>query len=152
MLNIREARIGDYDAVETMFENVQNLHVMLRTDIYKDVDVVISFDEMKEGILNHNIYVAEIDKNIAGIVFFKILHIDNVHQIKRNVLYVECLVVEPDYRRKGVGKSLLDFIKKKKNELSLDGIELQVNAKNINAYDMYRKYGFSEKSINLELL
>ena len=37
-------------------------------------------------------------------------------------------------------------------EKNLDGIELQVNAKNNAAYEMYKKYGFTEKSINMELL
>ena len=40
-------------------------------------------------------------------------------------------------------------IKAKKN---LDGIELQVNAKNKAAYEMNCNYGFTEKSINMELL
>lgn len=40
-------------------------------------------------------------------------------------------------------------IKAKKN---LDGIELQVNAKNKAAYEMYCNYGFTEKSIHMELL
>lgn len=40
-------------------------------------------------------------------------------------------------------------IKAKKN---LDGIELQVNAKNKAACEMYCNYGFTEKSINMELL
>ena len=31
-------------------------------------------------------------------------------------------------------------------------IELQVNARNTMAYEMYKKYGFTEKSINMELL
>ena len=30
--------------------------------------------------------------------------------------------------------------------------ELQLNAKNSAAYEMYKKYGFTEKSINMELL
>ena len=30
--------------------------------------------------------------------------------------------------------------------------ELQVNAKNVAAYEMYKKCGFTEKSINMELL
>ena len=33
-----------------------------------------------------------------------------------------------------------------------DGIELQVNARNHAAYEMYKKCGFTEKSINMELL
>ena len=33
-----------------------------------------------------------------------------------------------------------------------DGLELQVNARNQAAYAMYRHCGFTEKSINMELL
>lgn len=43
-------------------------------------------------------------------------------------------------------------VKEIKAEKNLDGIELQVNAKNKAAYEMYRSYGFTEKSINMELL
>lgn len=39
-----------------------------------------------------------------------------------------------------------------KIEKNMDGIELQVNARNRAAYEMYKKYGFTEKSINMELL
>ena len=39
-----------------------------------------------------------------------------------------------------------------KTEKNMDGIELQVNARNVAAYEMYKKCGFTEKSINLELL
>ena len=46
-------------------------------------------------------------------------------------------------------KERLKEIKAKKR---LDGIELQVNAKNQAAYEMYCNYGFTEKSINMELL
>lgn len=43
-------------------------------------------------------------------------------------------------------------VKEIKAEKNLDGIELQVNAKNQAAYEMYCNYGFTEKSINMELL
>ena len=36
--------------------------------------------------------------------------------------------------------------------LCFDGIELQVNARNRAAYEMYTKCGFREKSINMELV
>ena len=47
---------------------------------------------------------------------------------------------------------MFDFLKQLKVEKNLDGIELQVNAKNSTAYEMYKNYGFTEKSINMELL
>ena len=43
-------------------------------------------------------------------------------------------------------------VKEIKAEKNLDGIELQANAKNKAAYEMYRSYGFTEKSIHMELL
>ena len=43
-------------------------------------------------------------------------------------------------------------VKEIKAEKNLDGIELQVNAKNKAAYEMYRSYGFTEQSIHMELL
>ena len=49
-------------------------------------------------------------------------------------------------------KFVFDFIKELKKAKNLDGIELQVNAKNYAAYEMYKKCGFTEKSINMELL
>ncbi len=43
-------------------------------------------------------------------------------------------------------------MKELKEQKGYDGIELQVNAKNKAAYQMYVKYGFTEKSVNMELL
>ena len=45
-----------------------------------------------------------------------------------------------------------EMLKDLKKEKYFDGIELQVNAKNVAAYEMYKKCGFTEKSINMELL
>lgn len=42
-------------------------------------------------------------------------------------------------------------MKQLKAEKGCDTIELQVNARNKKAYEMYRNYGFTEKSINMEL-
>lgn len=61
------------------------------------------------------------------------------------------MAVNEEYRGIGVGHKFLDFIKMLKVQKQFDGIELQVNAKNTLAYEMYKKYGFTEKSINMEL-
>ncbi|WP_334306287.1 hypothetical protein [uncultured Acetatifactor sp.] len=37
-------------------------------------------------------------------------------------------------------------------ERGYDGLELQVNARNAGARAMYEKYGFTEKSVNMEFL
>ena len=62
------------------------------------------------------------------------------------------MAVDEKYRGKGIGHAFFDFLKNLKNERGYDGIELQVNAKNKTAYKIYSDYGFTNKSINMELL
>ena len=52
----------------------------------------------------------------------------------------------------GIPQNSFDFLKELRNEKRYDGIELQVNAKNKAAYEMYLNCGFTDKSINMELL
>lgn len=62
------------------------------------------------------------------------------------------MAMDRGYRGQGIGHQFFEKAKLLKEELKLDGIELQVNAKNKAAYEMYKNYGFTEKSINMELL
>lgn len=65
---------------------------------------------------------------------------------------MDSMAVDEKYRGKGIGHAFFDFLKNLKNERGYDGIELQVNAKNKTAYKIYSDYGFTNKSINMELL
>ena len=62
------------------------------------------------------------------------------------------MAVDEKYRRKGIGHAFLAFLKELKHEKGFDGIELQVNAKNESAYKIYSDYGFTNKSVTMELL
>lgn len=53
---------------------------------------------------------------------------------------------------KGIGTGMFEYLKKVAKERQCDGIELQVNARNTAAKKMYEKCGFTEKSINMELI
>ena len=52
----------------------------------------------------------------------------------------------------GIGHALFDYVKAMAKEKHIAAIELSVNAKNTDAMAMYRKYGFREKSITMELV
>ena len=72
--------------------------------------------------------------------------------MKRKVLFVDTMAVEEKYRGKGIGTGMFEYLKKVAKERQCDGIELQVNARNTAAKKMYEKCGFTEKSINMELI
>ena len=70
----------------------------------------------------------------------------------RKVLFIDSMAVDENHRGQGIGHQLFDYVRTIYKEEHYDGLELHVNAKNAAAMEMYKKYGFTEKSINMELL
>ena len=87
-----------------------------------------------------------------GLLCFMYRHIESDKQVTRDVIFVDDLAVKAEYRGRGIGTQLLNRMKEKVRDEHLDGLEFQVNARNTAARKMYEKFGFTEKSINLELL
>lgn len=151
-ISIRYAEENDYPHVEKIMQQVQDMHVTWRPDIYKRGDIVLPYEVFKEAVQDKGFLVAEIDSQIVGLLFFMIRHIESSNQVTRDILFIDSMAVAEGYRGQGVGHSLFAFAKEIKKQRSLDGIELQVNAKNHDARAMYKKYGFTEKSVTMELL
>ena len=149
---IRKAVLKDYEEVEVLMEEVQNLHIELRPDVFRKTDVVLPKEEFVKNIEDEMIFVAEKDHEVVGTLIFMIRSVASPHQINKKVLFIDTLVVGKKYQRQGIGTQLLDFAKERKSKLGLDSLELQVNARNVNALNMYKKSGFTQKSINMELL
>ncbi|MBR3752360.1 MAG: GNAT family N-acetyltransferase [Ruminiclostridium sp.] len=92
------------------------------------------------------------EDKVVGALLFQYRHVGSDKQVARDVLFIDAMAVDESFRGKGIGHMLFDAVKKIAKEKQLDGIELQVNARNIRAKAMYESYGFTEKSINMELL
>ncbi len=149
---IRNSKLEDYKTVEAIMQQVQQMHINWRPDIYKYNETIIPFEIYKQAIKENTFFVAEYEGRIAGILFILYRHIESPNQITRNIIFVDSMAVDSAYRGKGIGHAFFDFLKELKNQKGYDGIELQVNAKNKAAYQMYTNYGFTNKSINMELL
>lgn len=89
---------------------------------------------------------------MIGILELIFRHIESPAQVTRDIVFIDTMAVDEPYRGMGVGHLFFEKVKEIKAEKNLDGIELQVNAKNKAAYEMYCNYGFTEKSIHMELL
>lgn len=148
---IRSAKCPDYDEVEAIMKEVHRLHINWRPDIYRPADPVYSRAYFEKLIAENRILVAVSNGNVAGLLSFLYRHVESDKQVARDVLFVDDLAVKEEYRGQGIGSALLAFVKNKVQAEHLDGLELQVNARNLAARKMYEKLGFTEKSINLEL-
>ena len=152
MTQIRFAQSNDYEQVNTIMNQVQELHVVWRPDIYKACDAVLPRAAFEEMVSSQTMLVAEEDGRIVGLLAFQLRHIETPAHVTRDVLFIDSMAVDEKHRGQGIGHQLFDSVRLLAKEKQLDGIELQVNARNSAAYEMYKKYGFTEKSINMELL
>ena len=140
-IHIRNAQPDEYQTIEIIMKQVQQMHIDWRPDIYKYNETVLSLEIYKQAVNERTFFVAEYDGNVAGILFIIYRHIENPNQVTRNIIFVDSMAVDEKYRGKGIGHAFFDFLKNLKNERGYDGIELQVNAKNKAAYKIYSDYG-----------
>ena len=151
-IQIRHANKNDYESVIRIMSQVQDMHVKWRPDIYKPNEKLIPVDVFEKIIENETFYVAEEKSVVVGVLEITFRHVESPSQVTRDVVFIDSMAIDEKYRGMGIGHQMFDFLKELKKEKSLDGIELQVNARNYAAYEMYKKYGFTEKSINMEFL
>lgn len=149
---IRFAREDDEARVEAILHQVHALHLAWRPDIYKPCDAVLPHGAFLADVAQRHLVVAELDRAVVGLLAFRRRHVASDTQVTRDVLFIDTIAVDEAYRGRGIGRRLLDFAKELAREERLDGVELQVNARNAAAYAIYRRCGFTEKSINMELL
>ena len=148
---VRLPRLQDYERVSKIMDQVQQLHVEWRPDVYKPASPLITMDMFEAILKDENWYVAEADGVVVGVLELMKRHVEGPAQVMKDVLFISTMAVDEKYRGKGIGHLFFEKVKRLKQEKGYDTIELQVNAKNRLAYEMYRKYGFTEKSINMEL-
>ena len=148
---VRLPRLQDYERVSQIMDQVQQLHVEWRPDVYKPASPLITMDMFEAILKDGNWYVAEADGVVVGILELVKRHVESPAQVTKDVLFISTMAIDEKYRGKGIGHLFFEKVKQLKQEKGYDTIELQVNAKNRLAYEVYRKYGFTEKSINMEL-
>lgn len=148
---VRLPRLQDYERVSKIMDQVQQLHVEWRPDVYKPASPLITMDMFEAILKDENWYVAEADGVVVGVLELMKRHVESPAQVMKDVLFISTMAVDEKYRGKEIGHLFFEKVKRLKQEKGYDTIELQVNAQNRLAYEMYRKYGFTEKSINMEL-
>ena len=149
---IRSAESADYDSVEAIMQEVHQLHLGWRPDIYRAAETIYPRAYFEKCCEEQRILVAERSGKVVGHMTFAYRHVASDKFLDRTVLFVDDLAVKEGYRGHGIGTRLLNAAKEKVRREHLDGLELQVNARNTAAKKMYEKFGFTEKSINMELL
>ncbi len=149
---IRKAVIEDFAAVRNIIQQVHDMHVNWRPDIHRRNDDLFTTEYFEKFLAEDAFYVAVTDGRVVGVLSLVFRHIESPAHVTRDVVFIDTMAVDEGYRGRGIGHLFFETVKEIKTKRKYDGIELQVNAKNRAAYEMYRHYGFTDKSINMELL
>ena len=136
-IHIRNSKLEDYETIEAIMKQAQQMHIDWRPDIYKHSETMLSFDMYGQAVKDGTLFVAEYEGTVAGVLLIAYRHIENPIQVTRNIIYIDSMAVDEKYRGKGIGHAFLSFLKELRDQKGLDGIELQVNAKNESAYKAY---------------
>ena len=148
---IRKAVEDDYEAVLRIMCQVQDMHVEWRPDIYKSNKELISREGYLAALNGYAFYVAEKEGKVVGVLGLQYRHIETQSHVTRDVIFIDSMAVDEQFRGIGIAHAFFDKVKEIARERQADAIELQVNARNKRAYEMYSKYGFTDKSITMEL-
>ena len=145
-IRVRPATEADFEAINALRRQVNDLHVQGRPDIFKP-GFCGEMQEFLHVYLNteeHSALVAEADGQIAG--FAMVDYTDrpeSPYNLARRFYHVSEIGVSPHFQRQGVASALTEYMKKDASERGFPKIELDVWEFNQNAIAFYEAQGFT---------
>lgn len=99
-------------------------------------------EEIKNG--NRLVYIYKINGEFIGEGALVLRTDDPDYTIPEKRVYVSRMIVRKDYRNRGIGSEILEFLIRKAKEMGFSEMTIGVDKDNVNALHLYRKFGFTE--------
>jgi len=141
-ISIRKATVNDAKAISKIWKIICN------EKIYSAVNKPFAVEHEKEYIKNlshrEGVFLAF---KINQVIGFETL--DEWSKVTDSFSHVGTIgtFVKPEFRRKGVGKKLADFVFQFAKEKGFEKFIIYVRSTNIGAQNFYRKLGFCTRGI-----
>ena len=156
MAQIKTTFLGaeDYPQVLRLFRQLHKVHSDLRPDFYLASDTPITLDRY-EAIFEdpENRVIGAMDgERLVGMCFLLWRsRANNPLCVPRKVAYLDDICVDEAYRKQGIGEMVCQEAFRIAREKKADSAELSVWDCNRGAVAFYRKLGFTNRTLNLEL-
>ncbi len=98
--------------------------------------------EIKQG--NRLVFIYKINSEFIGEGALVSDTGDPDYTIENQRVYVSRMIVKKEYRNRGIGSEILEFLIRKAKEMGFSEMTIGVDKDNANALYLYRKYGFTE--------
>ncbi len=151
-----EKQVAIFRSREDADEYLQNLKLFtiepLRLEDYNKCSNIWNMqaqplaEKWREEIASGNIlvFVYKINGEFIGEGALVLDANDPDYTIHGRRVYVSRMIVKKEYRNRGIGSKILDFLIDKAKEMGFSEMTIGVDKDNVNALHLYRKYGFNE--------
>jgi diamine N-acetyltransferase len=151
--SIRQAVEEDYAGLNALFEEIDEHHRKALPHVFRKPDGPARNKDFLFAILtdqNAVIFIAETQGRIIGLVHAYIRQIPEIPiRIPYRVGEVDNIIVKKEYRRRGVGRALMNMAHQWAGQTKLNRLELSVWDFNKGAQDFYRELGYEPAFIRM---
>ncbi len=99
------------------------------------------YKEIEDG--NRVVFIYKINDEFVGEIAYVLDMEDSDYTITNKRIYISRLIVKKEYRNKGIGGILVDFILEKVKEMGYKEATIGVDKDNMSALHLYKKKGFT---------
>ncbi len=150
---IRKAKFTDIDRLSELLYEVHNLHAEGRPDIFQKGKQKYSKEDLESVLTNGKtpVWVAEEKRKVVGYIFCIYEEVkDHTSLTDRKTLYIDDLCVDKEFRQKGIGKALYNYVKMIAKSNGCYDVTLNVWNLNPGAIAFYEKLGLKPMKTYME--
>lgn len=151
-LLIREGYLSDFDNVNPILTEVDQFHQNIVPEHFTVADDPAWAQNFYSTLINSNdscVFLAFSDNQIVGVLYGVIREISQPNRVHRKFGLLDTLSITETYKRKGIGKALMQHFEKWCKEREIHEIELQVYHFNNAGYAFYTSLGFTPLAYRL---
>ena len=153
-MDIRQANKNDITQMVPLLYEVSKLHIEKRPDVFK----IKSHEEIKSNLEemiqdeSNIILLAEDKQIVVGVIICKVREINDHTNLKNiKVLWINEICVKQEYRRNGIGRSLIEKAKEIAKENNCLRLELNCWELNEEAMKFYENQGLTTQRRVMEI-
>ncbi|MBN2351610.1 MAG: GNAT family N-acetyltransferase [Spirochaetales bacterium] len=152
-MNIQIKDSKNIEEIVSLNRFVHDIHHRNHPDVFREYDYNSMLKNLGEWISHDHIkcFTAYDGESPVGfILFYKRDYPDHIFKKGHCSVYLDQICVKPEYRKKGLGRRLMDELTSYCRENGIGRIELSVWSDNQNAQAFFKKMGFDPYLENMK--